>query len=114
MPRQNRRGSSRGRRDPGHDDNKGDSMKLRIATALASCAFAAAASAQSTADLNADGRNSDNVLTYGMGYHQNRYSPLKQVNKQTVKRLVPAWNVSRQSNYGGQGHPLLQDRPLVP
>jgi len=84
-------------------------MKLRIATALASCALAAAASAQSTADLNADGRNSDNVLTYGMGYHQNRYSPLKQVNKQTVKRLVPAWNVSLNSNYGEQGQPLVND-----
>ncbi|HZE11013.1 MAG TPA: PQQ-dependent dehydrogenase, methanol/ethanol family [Burkholderiales bacterium] len=84
-------------------------MKLRIATALASCALAAAASAQSTADLNADGRNSDNVLTYGMGYHQNRYSPLKQVNRQTVKRLVPAWNVSLNSNYGEQGQPLVND-----
>jgi len=84
-------------------------MKLRIATTLASCALAAAASAQSTADLNADGRNSDNVLTYGMGYHQNRYSPLKQVNRQTVKRLVPAWNVSLNSNYGEQGQPLVND-----
>ena len=84
-------------------------MKLRIATTLASCALAAAASAQSTADLNADGRNSDNVLTYGMGYHQNRYSPLRQVNKQTVKRLVPAWNVSLNSNYGEQGQPLVND-----
>jgi alcohol dehydrogenase (cytochrome c) len=84
-------------------------MKIRIACALAACAFAAGAPAQTIADLNADGRNTDNVLTYGMGYHQNRYSPLKQINKQTVKRLVPAWNVSLNSSYGEQGQPLVND-----
>jgi alcohol dehydrogenase (cytochrome c) len=26
-----------------------------------------------------------------MGYHQNRYSPLKQINKTNIKRLVPVW-----------------------
>ena len=88
-------------------------MKIRIACALAACAFAAGVSfqtvAQTTADLNADGKNSDNVLTYGMGYYQNRYSPLKQINKQTVKRLVPAWNASLNSAYGEQGQPLVHD-----
>jgi opacity protein-like surface antigen len=44
-----------------------------------------AASAQTTEELNNDGRNTDNVLTYGMGYHQQRYSRLKYVNKNTVK-----------------------------
>ena len=82
---------------------------IRVATALIGCAFAAGATAQSAADLAADGRNSDNVLTYGMGYHQNRYSPLKQINKQTVKKLVPAWNVSLNSSYGEQGQPLVHD-----
>jgi len=84
-------------------------MKLRIACALFACAFAAGSPAQTAADLNADGKNTDNVLTYGMGYHQNRYSPLKQINKQTVKRLVPAWNVSLNSAYGEQGQPLVND-----
>ena len=53
-----------------------------------------AASAQTTEDLNNDGRNTDNVLTYGMGYHQQRYSPLKQINKSNVKRLVPVWSLA--------------------
>jgi len=39
--------------------------------------------------------SSDNVLTYGMGYHQQRYSPLKQINKSTVKHLRPASGASR-------------------
>jgi alcohol dehydrogenase (cytochrome c) len=84
-------------------------MKIRIACTLAACAFAAGASAQTGADLIADGKNPDNVLTYGMGYYQNRYSPLKQINRQTVKRLVPAWNVSLNSAYGEQGQPLVHD-----
>jgi alcohol dehydrogenase (cytochrome c) len=64
---------------------------------------------QTSEDLRNDGRNTDNVLTYGMGYHQNRYSTLKDINKETVKRLVPAWSVSLGSNYGEQAQPLVHD-----
>ncbi len=64
---------------------------------------------QSSEDLRNDGRNTDNVLTYGMGYSQNRYSTLKAINKETVKRLVPAWSVSLGSNYGEQAQPLVHD-----
>ena len=63
--------------------------------------------AQTLDELKNDSKNTDNVLTYGMGYHQNRYSTLKQVNKQTVKRLAPVWNVSLASNYGEQAQPLV-------
>lgn len=82
---------------------------------LGTIAFLAAAQsplyAQSPQDLARDGKggNTDNVLTYGMGYHQNRYSPLKQINKNTVKRLVPVWSTSLGSNYGEQGQPLVYD-----
>ena len=53
----------------------------------------ASSSAQTLDDLKQDGNggSTDNILTYGMGYHQHRYSPLKQIDKQTVKRLVPVW-----------------------
>ena len=37
---------------------------------------------QSIDELSNDGKNTDNVLTW-MGYHQNRYSPLKQISKPT-------------------------------
>ena len=65
--------------------------------------------AQTQEELTRDGNggSTDNVLTYGMGYHQNRYSKLKEINKQTVKRLVPIWNVSLGSNYGEQGQPFV-------
>jgi len=81
-------------------------MKITL-SALALLFAAGAAFAQSDAELRSDGKNTDNVLNYGMGYGQNRFSPLKQVNKQTVKKLVPIWNVSLSSNYGEQGQPLV-------
>ena len=68
---------------------------------------ASAASSQTLDELNNDGKQTDHVLTYGMGYHQNRYSTLTQVNKQTVRRLVPVWNVSMSSNYGEQAQPFV-------
>jgi alcohol dehydrogenase (cytochrome c) len=68
---------------------------------------AASACAQSLEDLKNDGKNTDNVLTYGMGYHQNRYSTLRQINRRNVKRLVPVWNLSLSSNFGEQAQPLV-------
>jgi len=72
---------------------------------------ACGAMAQTQQDLARDGNggSTDNVLTYGMGYNQNRYSALKQINKQTVKRLVPVWSTSLGSNYGEQAQPLVYD-----
>ncbi len=67
------------------------------------------AAAQTFDDLkkDGDGGSTDNILTYGMGYHQQRYSPLKQINKQTIKRLVPVWNLSLDNNWGEQAQPII-------
>jgi alcohol dehydrogenase (cytochrome c) len=48
-------------------------------------------------------------LTYGMGYSQHRFSPLTQINRQTVKRLVPAWSYSLADNRGLEGQALVKD-----
>ena len=69
--------------------------------------FATAASAQTLDDLKNDGKNSDNILTYGMGYQQHRYSPLNQINKSNLKRLVPVWNLSLDNNWGEQAQLLV-------
>src|SRR5262245_50715403 len=61
------------------------------------------------AELVKDGANTDNVLTYGMGYHQNRYSSLSQINKGNVKRLVPVWSLSLENTFGEQAQPLVFD-----
>jgi len=80
-----------------------------IAAAAMMVMLAGGASAQSLDDLKNDGKNSDNVLTYGMGYSLNRYSPLKQIDKTTVKRLVPIWNLSLDNPWGEQAQPLVFD-----
>jgi alcohol dehydrogenase (cytochrome c) len=82
---------------------------VRVALVAALLTAIGPVSAQTLDDLNNDGRNSDNVLTYGMGYHLNRFSPLDQINKQTVRRLVPIWNLSLDNQWGEQGQPLVHD-----
>ncbi len=68
-------------------------MKIIVAACML-LLFSAGAWSQTLDDLKKDGNggSTDNVLTYGMGYHQQRYSPLKQINAQNVKRLVPVWS----------------------
>ena len=79
---------------------------------LAAASVSIGAFAQTDAQLRADGTkagSTDNVLTYGMGYHQNRFSPLNQINKGNVKKMVPVWNVSLDNELGEQAQPLVYD-----
>ena len=84
-------------------------MKTIISAACVLLLLGAGASAQTLDELKRDGKggSTDNILTYGMGYHQQRHSPLKQINKQTVKRLVPVWNLSLDNNWGEQAQPIV-------
>ncbi len=41
---------------------------------------------QTAEELVNDGKNTENVTTQSMGYDRRSYSPLKQINKTTVKR----------------------------
>jgi alcohol dehydrogenase (cytochrome c) len=84
-------------------------MRVIASAASILLLLGAAASAQTLDDLKNDGKNTDNILTYGMGYHQQRHSPLKQINKQTVKRLVPVWNLSLDNNWGEQAQPIVHN-----
>jgi alcohol dehydrogenase (cytochrome c) len=82
--------------------------KLWLGAALLA-AWSSIAHAQTQEELLRDGNggSTDNVLTYGMGYHQQRYSPLTQVNKRTVRRLVPVWSLSLANDAGEQAQPLV-------
>ena len=73
--------------------------------ALAVCG----AQAQDDQALKNDAKSTGDVLTYGMGYNHQRFSPLTQINKQNVKRLVPAWSYSLADNRGQEAQPLLKD-----
>jgi alcohol dehydrogenase (cytochrome c) len=82
-------------------------MKLSVLAAVLLLLVTGSADAQTLEDLRNDGKNTDNVLTYGMGYYQQRYSPLTQINTSNVKRLVPVWSLSLQNELGEQAQPLV-------
>lgn len=59
-----------------------------------------------------DHRNTEDVVTYGMGLNVNRFSPLKQVNAKTVRDLVPVWTSSLEDERGQEAQPLIYDGVL--
>jgi alcohol dehydrogenase (cytochrome c) len=63
--------------------------------------------AQTTEELVNEGKNPENVLTQSMGYDRKSYSPLKQINKSNVKRLVPIWNASLMNDQGELAQPTV-------
>ena len=86
-------------------------MKKIIATFAIVCSISLSVFAQTNQDLIANGKtgSTDEVLTYGMGYNQNRYSPLTQINKDTVKKLVPVWSLGMENDTGEQAQPMIHD-----
>ena len=82
----------------------------RVAALGFACAAAfGSAQAQTLDDLKSDAATPGNVLTYGMGYANQRYSPLKQINTKTVKKLVPVWNYSLNNSQGQESQPIIFD-----
>ena len=65
------------------------------------------ASAQTTDQLVKGATDTSNVLNYGMGYNLQRFSPLKQINKDNVKNLVPVWNYSLADDRSEESQPLV-------
>jgi len=84
-------------------------MRSTLLAALVSAAIPMTALAQTADELKNDDKTPGDVLTYGMGYSQHRFSPLTQINRQTVKRLVPAWSYSLADNRGLEGQALVKD-----
>ena len=80
-------------------------MKSILAALL--CAACGVAFAQSADDLLNNKGNTDNVTTFGMGYDLKMYSPLKQINKTNVKKLVPAWTFSTSNDMGDLSQPTV-------
>src|SRR6202049_504466 len=68
--------------------------------------------AQTTEDLVNDGKNTENVTTQSMGYDRKSYSPLKQINKSNIKRLVPIWSTSLMNDQGELAAPTIYNGVL--
>ena len=81
---------------------------LTCALALAGgMALSGAASAQSLDELRNSHATPEAVLTYGMGYANQRYSPLKAIDKSNVGKLVPVWNYSLNNSQGQESQPIV-------
>jgi alcohol dehydrogenase (cytochrome c) len=65
--------------------------------------------AQTQADLSQDHATPGDVLTYGMGYNNQRYSALKSINKTNVANLVPVWNYSLNNSQSAESQPIILD-----
>ena len=63
--------------------------------------------AQTTEELVNDGKNTDNVTTQSLGYDRKNYSPLTQINRSNVKRLVPVWSTSLMNDAGELEAPTI-------
>jgi alcohol dehydrogenase (cytochrome c) len=60
-------------------------------------------------DILNDAKTTGDVVSYGMGPHQHRFSPLDKINTKTVAKLVPAWAFS----FGGEKQRGQQSQPMV-
>ena len=63
--------------------------------------------AQTAEELINAGKNTENVPVQGMGYDLKNHSPLKQINKSNVKRLVPIWSISLMNDFGETAQPTI-------
>ena len=85
-------------------------MIARIARSLAATALACVAcagSAQTLADLRNDAATPGDVITYGMGWSQQRHSPLKQIDPGNAGRLQAVWNLSLDNSANASSQPLV-------
>lgn len=69
--------------------------------------LAAPGFAQTMEELINDGKNSENVLTQSMGFDRKSYSPLNQINKNNIRRLVPVWSTSLMNDQGELAAPTI-------
>lgn len=65
------------------------------------------ANAQTSEQLVKGATDTSNVLNYGMGYNLQRFSTLNQINKDSVKNLVPVWNYSFNDDRSEESQPLV-------
>jgi len=81
-----------------------------VAAALTLGAASVPVSAKVTdKDILKDQKTTDDVVSYGLGPRAQRYSPLTDVNKDTVTALQPVWAFS----FGGEKQRGQESQPLV-
>ncbi len=88
-------------------------MKKLLATAaalsLSVSGLAYAEGGVTDEDIASDAQNTSQIVTNGMGRDLQRYSPLTNINRHNVKRLVPAWAFS----FGGEKQRGQEAQPII-
>ena len=87
-------------------------MRVKLLSLLVTAALSSlgAQAAGVTDQMIVDSAKSTNeVLTWGLGTQGQRYSPLKEINPQTIGKLVPVWSFS----FGGEKQRGQESQPLV-
>ena len=82
-------------------------MKRIWLLALVLTAWPGQGMAQTTAELVNDGVDTQNVITQSMGYDRKSYSPLDQIDRSNIRRLVPIWNTSVMNDLGELAAPTV-------
>jgi quinohemoprotein ethanol dehydrogenase len=86
--------------------------KTHVWSLFAALVLLASCAQQKTIDdaaLRAADQDSANWLMYGRTYDDHRFSPLNQVNEQTVAKLSLAWSHEMGTTRGLEGSPLVKD-----
>ena len=87
-------------------------LSLLVTAALATLASAALTPAQAVVTdpmIANDAKSTNDVLSWGIGPEGQRYSPLKQINANTISKLVPVWSFS----FGGEKQRGQESQPLI-
>ncbi len=84
-------------------------LPLLMTAALASMTAQAATPAVTDQMIDNDAKSTGDVLSWGIGTQGQRYSPLKQINPQTIGKLVPAWSFS----FGGEKQRGQESQPVI-
>ena len=79
----------------------GSQSRRTIATLLV--CLCANSPGQSLTELQNDATSTGDIVTYGMSYGLQRFSPLEQINTKSVGDLVPAWSFSLGDDRGQEG-----------
>ena len=86
-------------------------MRLKLLATLMAIGLAAntAQAVVTQQMIDNDATDTKEVLSWGLGSQGQRFSPLKQVNPQSIKRLVPAWSFS----LGGEKQRGQESQPVI-
>ncbi|MBK6853668.1 MAG: PQQ-dependent methanol/ethanol family dehydrogenase [Burkholderiales bacterium] len=84
-------------------------LPLLMTAALASMTAQAATPAVTDQMIDNDAKSTGDVLSWGIGTQGQRYSPLKQINPQTIGKLVPVWSFS----FGGEKQRGQESQPVI-